>query len=79
MKLERKRDIKDPKTIDEQIKILKSRSIIIDNDDFAKNILKKVNYYRLSAYMLTHKNSNGDYNDISIEDVYNIYLFDKRL
>ncbi len=79
MKLERKRDIKDPKTIDEQIKILKSRSILIDNDDFAKNILKKVNYYRLSAYMLTHKNSNGDYNDISIEDVYNIYLFDKRL
>lgn len=79
MKIERRRGIKDPKTIDEQIIILKSRSIIIDNEDFAVKVLKKVNYYRLSAYMLTHKNSNGDYNNLSIEDVYNIYLFDKRL
>lgn len=50
-----KRDIKDPKSYKEQIKILKSRNIIIDDDDFATKILKKINYYRFSAYMLTYK------------------------
>ena len=79
MKVERRRDIKEAKSFKEQIEILKSRNIIIENDDFAISILKRVNYYRLSAYMLTHKNTDGNYNNISIEEVYDLYLFDKRL
>ncbi|MBB6697273.1 Abi family protein [Clostridium algidicarnis] len=79
MKVERRRDIKKAKSFKEQIEILKSRNIIIENDDFAISILKRVNYYRLSAYMLTYKNTDGNYNNISIEEVYNLYLFDKRL
>ncbi|MEY8414787.1 Abi family protein [Tissierella praeacuta] len=79
MKVEQKRHIKEPKTFREQIKILKSRNVTIDNDDFAISVLKKVNYYRLSAYMLTHKNHDGNYNNISIEEIYDIYLFDKKL
>lgn len=74
-----KRDIKDPKSYKEQIKILKSRNIIIDDDDFATKILKKINYYRFSAYMLTYKNIDGNYEKISIEEVYDLYIFDKRL
>lgn len=55
MKVERKRNIKEAKSFKEQIEILKSRNIIIENDDFVINILKRVNYYRLRAYMLIHK------------------------
>lgn len=55
MKVERKRNIKEAKSFKEQIEILKSRNIIIENDDFVINILKRVNYYRLRAYMLMHK------------------------
>ena len=38
-------NIKEPKTFKEQIEILKSRQLTIDNDEEAINILKKVNYY----------------------------------
>lgn len=78
MKVE-KTYIKKAKSFREQIEILKSRNIIIENDEFAMNILKRVNYYRLSAYMLTYKNTDGSYKSISIEEVYELYIFDKRL
>jgi hypothetical protein len=42
--------IKPPLTIDQQIKLLKSRGLLINNTDYAKKILSQVNYYRLSAY-----------------------------
>lgn len=79
MKVETVRGIKDPKTFKEQIEILKFRNISIDSDKLAIYILKRVNYYRLSAYMLTHKKDDGNYDGISIEEVYDLYLFDKKL
>lgn len=71
--------IKKPKTFKEQVEILKSRGIIVTNNDLALNILKGINYYRLSAYILTHKKSDGNYHSISIEDIYKLYVFDKNL
>lgn len=71
--------IKKPKTFKEQVEILKSRGIIVTNNDLALNILKGINYYRLSAYILTHKKSDGNYHSISIEDIYKLYVFDKKL
>jgi abortive infection bacteriophage resistance protein len=44
---------KQPTTFEEQIEILRSRNLIIDDNQEAINILSRVNYYRLSAYMLT--------------------------
>lgn len=79
MNIEENRNIKKPTTFKEQIQILKSRNLTIDNDEEAICILKKVNYYRLSAYMLTHKTGDGMYDGISIQDVYNLYQFDKGL
>lgn len=79
MKVEREIYIKEPKSFKDQIEILKSRNVIIDNDDVALDILKGINYYRLSAYMLTHKKNDGNYHNISIEDVHKLYLFDKKL
>ncbi len=47
---------KPPKTFDELIQQLKDRGMIIGNEDFAKDILSKVNYYRLSGYWFKFQN-----------------------
>lgn len=43
---------KKPTTFEEQINILRSRNLIIEDEDKAKDILCRVNYYRLSAYIV---------------------------
>ena len=48
-------DLKKPYTIDEQIKKLKDHGVVISDDAFARNVLQKVSYYRLSGYMLQYR------------------------
>ncbi|TCS82514.1 Abi family protein [Tepidibacillus fermentans] len=72
-------NIKKPTTFEEQIEILKARNMVISDVEKAKNILKRISYYRLSAYMLTLKENDRFYDGISLEDVYNLYEFDKKL
>lgn len=36
--------------VDKQIELLKSRGLIINDIDFAKNILSNITYYRLCLY-----------------------------
>ena len=72
--------IKEPKTIEEQLNILKSRNVIIDDVEKGKYILERLNYYRLSAYLLPFKQANGTYKDgTSLSNVYDIYEFDRKL
>lgn len=71
--------LKDPKTFKEQLEILKSRNMIIENEDECLKILSRTNYYRLTAYALQCK-VNDDYNNkISFNEMYQIYMFDKKL
>lgn len=79
MKARENKNIKKPTTFEEQVQILKSRNLIIDNEEKAICILQKVNYYRLSAYMLTYKTKDGIYDGASIQDVYSLYQFDKEI
>lgn len=66
-------------TLDEQIELLKSRGMIINNDFQAKRILSYVSYYRLSAYSLGLRDQNDIFNNnVTIEKIYNIYLFDEN-
>ncbi len=39
-----------PSTISEQIKKLKERGCVIENEDYARETLKYINYFRLSNY-----------------------------
>lgn len=72
--------LKEPKSFDEQIEILKSRGLIITDNDKAKFVLSNLNYYRFSAYLLHAKKSNNTYiENTNFDDIYNIYLFDKKL
>mgnify|MGYP000623335693 CR=1 FL=1 len=70
--------LKDPKTLDEQIQILKSRNMEIENEERAIEILKRTNYYRLTAYALQFKYKN-QYNNITFDKMYKLYEFDMKL
>jgi len=47
--------LKPPKTIEEQIKLLEERGIVIDDYDFTKVFLENNNYYRLMGYAYQFK------------------------
>lgn len=73
-------DIKKPTTFDEQINIIENRGCIIDDKTFAKDVLSRVNYYRLTAYFLPFKNVDGNYKaGTKFETIYQIHEFDRKL
>jgi len=59
--------------------ILKSRNIIINDDDFCLHVLSQLNYYRLTAYFIPFKLADDKYKEVKFEKIYNIYEFDRRL
>lgn len=73
--------LKEPKTFEEQLNILKGKNLIIEDEEKALYILSKINYYRLSAYGLTLKEKGKDvYKEgVTFEQLKRIYDFDKRL
>ncbi|MCB5024489.1 hypothetical protein [Streptococcus mutans] len=44
--------MKQAKTIDEQLNILKSRGLVIENQDYAYGVLQNINYYTLTGYSI---------------------------
>lgn len=71
--------IKTPTTYEEQLDILEDRGLRITEKEKAIEILGRVNYYRLSAYMLTFKQGNQFQKGITFNQIYSLYEFDKRL
>ena len=53
--------MKSPKTYEEQVKIIKRKGFIVDDDEACKSFLKQANYYRLSAYFLPFRKTDGTY------------------
>jgi len=68
-------------SIDNQIKLLRTRGLVIPDEkyDIANLFLRNNNYYRVSGYTLTLRKDDKFNNSISIENVIEIYEFDKRL
>lgn len=65
---------------DELIEKIKSKNIIVKNDDNIRNILETNNYYFIMGYKFAFKNQNGTYKDkTTFEDIYSLYIFDKML
>lgn len=64
-------------TIDEQIQNLKSLGLIIDDEEYAKEFLNDVSYFRLiKAYNIGLKEKNSNYkNKITFENLVELYLF----
>lgn len=70
--------LKEPKTFEEQIEILKSRNMEIEDEERAIETLKRTNYYRLTAYALQFKCDNK-YKDITFDKMCILYEFDMKL
>src|SRR5690625_634126 len=74
--------IKKPKTYEQQVNILKSRNLMIDDVEEALSFLKRVNYYRFSAYGLTLKQKDNKdlfINSVTFHQMKMIYNFDQKL
>lgn len=70
------------KTLDEQLDILKSRGLVINDYDKAKNILLRENYFFVNGYrhlLLKPGKSNEFMKGATFEELYSIFLFDRRI
>lgn len=75
-------DLKKPLTFDEQLDKLEAHGIIISDREKAKDILKRVNYYRFTGYALQFRkdSSSSDYEEgTTFETVYHLYKVDEIL
>ena len=72
--------IKEFKTIDQQIDILRKKGLIVDDMDMARDILLKENYFFLNGYRHLFMNSPSDRTFISgstFDELYALFLFDR--
>ena len=69
-----------PMTIEEQVENLKSLGLIISDEEYAKEILNDISYFRLiKAYSLGLKEKNGLYHEnITFNKIVKLYLFDSN-
>lgn len=67
------------KTFEEQADLLLSRGLVAEKNNLI-DALKRIGYYRLTGYLHIFKNEDETYrNDISLEYIYCIYRFDRKL
>lgn len=72
--------LKEPTTYTQQLEILKSRNIIIDDPVRCAKVLESISYYRFTAYFLPFKQYDGNYfKGTRFNRVYRIYEFDRKL
>lgn len=72
-------NLKPVKTYEEQLEILKSRGLIVKDDAKALNTLKRINYYRFSAYTLSFKENDQFYSGVTFDHIFRHYEFDSKL
>ncbi len=71
---------KAPATINEQIRILKQRGCIFEDEEKAREVLKHINYYRLSNYFEPFSVSKHKYEDgTSFNKIMRVYEMDRKL
>ncbi len=70
------------KNLDEQIDILRSKGLVIDNIDKAKEILFRENYFFISGYrhlFMTTKKDNHFIAGTTFEELYAMFSFDRKI
>jgi len=73
---------KDPKTVTEQIEILKERGLLFRDEALVPHFLKNISYYRLKGYwweMQSNKVEHKFQDNSYFEDVIDLYNFDRHL
>ena len=64
--------MKEFKTIKEQIELLRSRKLKIEDEAAASDFLLKNNYYRISGYSLTLRNQDTFYPSATFQNIMDI-------
>lgn len=75
-------NVKSFKTIDEQVEILKDKGLVIDDVDFAKDILLRENYFFLSGYRHLFLKTPRDrmfIKDTNFRELYAMFNFDRQV
>lgn len=73
-------EVKKATTFIEQLEKIKKRGCIVGDETFALQVLKRINYYRFTAYFLPFKNKDDTYLcNTTFDKVYRIYEFDRKL
>lgn len=70
------------KNLDEQLEILKSKGLIINNDDKVKQILFRENYFFISGYRHLFMRSVKDTNfikGVTFDELYATFVFDRKV
>ena len=70
------------KTLDEQIEILKNKKLVIGNENYAKDVLLRENYFFLNGYRHLFMDPNNQkvfVEGTRFEEVYSLFLFDRSL
>ena len=73
---------KEFKTLQEQIEIFRKKGLIVENEEYAKKVLFRENYFFLNGYrsLLMRSNVDRRYVDGStFEELYSVFLFDRTL
>jgi abortive infection bacteriophage resistance protein len=73
---------KPPRSLAEQVALLRSRGLVIDDEQAAIHYLGHLNYYRLSGYWLPLESSRDPHRfkpGARFDDVMNLYVFDREL
>ncbi|GIO35358.1 hypothetical protein J41TS12_02190 [Paenibacillus antibioticophila] len=66
-------------TFEEQVELLHQRGVIIEDRDQAIRCLKRINYYRFTAYTLSFKTNDKFYTGITFNTILRHYEFDSKL
>ena len=73
---------KTPLNSEQHLELLKSRGLIVNNEQRAIKYLENIGYFRLTGYMFHLQSKDGNHTflkSISFEDIIQIYQFDKKL
>lgn len=75
------KDLKKHASLDQQVILMKTRGLVIDDENVVKNVLSNINYYRLSGYLHDFKKPGTDcyMEDLSWTKLKRIYDFDRKL
>ena len=68
------------KSLDEQVEILKSKGLIIEDETYAKEVLLRENYFFINGYRFLLMNSYADKTFVvgsTFRELYSIFLFDR--
>ena len=69
------------KNLDEQIEIFKYKGLHIEDEEFAKNVLLRENYFFINGYrhLFMKSSNNRTYIDgATFEELYSLFLFDRQ-